>query len=104
MEQRSEIRKAALERDMEEFERMFPLNPDGTRPEGACRPSRRAELSSYETTEFICIACMKGGSCIGCGEVALKPDPRLKSRDSKNADEDVTMEETQPRQELGIPK
>jgi len=104
MEQRSEIRKAALERDMEEFERKFPLNPDGTRPEGARKPSRRAELSSYETTEFICIACMKGGSCIGCGEVALEPDPRLKSRDNKNADEDVTMEETQPPQELGIPK
>lgn len=104
MEQRSEIRKAALERDMEEFERKFPLNPDGTRPEGARKPSRRAELSSYETTEFICIACMKGGSCIGCGEVALEPDSRLKSRDNKNADEDVTMEETQPRQELEIPK
>lgn len=104
MEQRSEIRKAALERDMEEFERKFPLNPDGTRPEGARKPSRRAELSSYETTEFICIACMKGGSCIGCGEVALEPDSRLKSRDNKNADEDVTMEETQLRQELEIPK
>ena len=104
MEQRSEIRKAALERDMEEFERKFPLNPDGTRPEGARKPSRRAELSSYETTEFICVACMKGGSCIGCGEVALEPDSRLKSRDNKNADEDVTMEETQLRQELEIPK
>ena len=103
MEQRSEIRRAALERDMEEFERKFPLNPDGTRPEGARKPSRRAELGSYETTEFICIHCMKGGSCIGCGEVALEPDPRLKLH-NKNRDEDVTMEETQLRQELEIPK
>lgn len=104
MEQRSEIRRAALERDLEEFERKYPLNPDGTRPENARRPSRRAELGSYETTEFICTACMKGGSCIGCGEVALEPDPRLRSQDSKNADGDVTMEETQPRQDLEIPK
>jgi len=104
MEQRSEIRKAALERDMEEFERKFPLNPDGTRPEGARKPSRRAELGSYETTEFICIHCMKGGSCIGCGKVALEPDPRLRSHDNKKGDEDVAMEETQPRQEPEIPK
>jgi chromodomain-helicase-DNA-binding protein 4 len=104
MDQRSEIRKAALERDMEEFERMYPVNPDGTRPEGARKPSRREGLDPYETTEFICNACMKGGSCIGCGEVALEPDPRLKSQDSKNVDGDVAMEETQPRQELEIPK
>ena len=104
MEQRSEIRRAALERDMEEFERKFPLNPDATRPEGARKPSRRAELSSHETTEFICAACMKGGSCIGCGEVALKPDPRLRSQKGENVDGDVAMEETQPLQELGTPK
>lgn len=104
MEQRSEIRRAALERDMEEFERKFPPNPDGTRPEGARKPSRRTELGPHETTEFICIACMKGGSCIGCGEVALKPDPRLRSQDNKKTDEDVTMEEAQHPQEAGIPK
>lgn len=103
MEQRSEIRRAALERDLEEFERNYPLNPDGTRPEGARRPSRRAELGPYETTEFICTACMKGGSCIGCGEVALEPDPRFRSQD-ENADADITTEETRPRQEAGNPK
>ena len=52
-EQRSKIREAALERDMKVFERKFPLNPDGTRPEGARKPSRKAELSSYGTMEFI---------------------------------------------------
>ena len=104
VEQRNEILRAALERDMEEFERKYPLNPDGLRPEGARKPSRRAELGSYETTEFICTACMKGGSCIGCGEVALEPDPRLKSRGNKNADEDIGVEETQPHQEPGISK
>lgn len=102
--ERSEIRRAALDRDMEEFERKFPLNPDGTRPEGARKPSRRAELGSQETTEFICTACQKGGLCIGCGEAALEPDPRFRSQNNENADGDVTMKETQPRQELDTPK
>jgi len=104
VEQRSEIRRAALDRDMEEFESKYPLGPDGTRPEGVRKPSRRAELDPHETTEFICTACMKGGSCIGCGEVALEPDPRLRSQDNKSAGGDVAMEEAQPRPELEIPK
>ena len=104
MDERSEIRRAALEKDMEEFERKFPLNVDGTRPEGARKPSRRAELGSHETTEFICPACLKGGPCIGCGEVALEPDPRLRSQGSNNPDGDPTTKEPQPRQELDIPK
>ena len=103
-EQRGEILKAALERDTEEFERKYPPNYDGTQPEGPRKPSRRAELDSHETTEFICTACMRGGSCIGCGDVVLEPDPRLRSQDKKKADEDVTMEETGPRPELGIPR
>lgn len=102
--ERSEIRRAALERDLEEFEREFPLDPDGTRPAGARRPSRREELGPQETTEFICMACQKGGSCIGCGQVALEPDTRLKLRQNENANGDATMKETQPRQELDIPK
>ena len=67
VDQRSEVPRAALERDVEGFERTlrkYPLNPDGTRPENVRRPTRRAELGPYETTEFICTACMKGGSCI----------------------------------------
>ena len=104
MYERSEIRRAALERDLEEFERQFPLNPDGTRPEGARRPSRREEIGPHETTEFICTACLKGGSCIGCGEVVLEPDPRLRSQDNEKVDGDVTMKETQHRQDLDIPK
>lgn len=102
--ERSEIRRAALDRDLEEFERKFPLNPDGTRPEGAQRPSRREELGSQETTEFICTACLKGGSCIGCGKVALEPDPRFKPEGDENANADATMKETSSRQELAIPK
>ena len=104
MYERSEIRRAALDRDMEEFERKFPLNPDGTRPEGARKPSRREELGSQETTEFICPACLKGGSCIGCGKVALEPDPRFLPQDTENVDGNTAMKETQPRQELDIPK
>lgn len=102
--ERSEIRRAALDRDVEEFERKFPLNPDGTRPGGARKPSRREELGSQETTEFICAACLKGGSCIGCGEIALQPDPRFKPQDNEKAVGDIAMKETQPREEPDIPK
>ena len=35
---------------------------------------KRAGLSPLETTEFICGSCMKGGVCMGCMDVALKPD------------------------------
>src|SRR5579872_5844968 len=103
MLERSEIRRAAFDRDVEEFERKFPLDPDGTRPEGARKPSRRVEFNSQETTEFICSACSKGGSCIGCGEVALEPDPRLGSQGNENGG-DVTMKEAQRRQEFDISK
>lgn len=99
--ERSEIRRATLDRDTEEFERKFPLGPDGMRPEGARKPSRREELGSQETTEFICTACLKGGSCIGCGKVALEPDPRFAPQDNENVGGDVV---TKSRQELDIPK
>jgi chromodomain-helicase-DNA-binding protein 4 len=102
--ERSEIRRAALDRDLEEFERKFPLNPDGTRPEGARKPSRREELDSQQTTEFICTACLKGGSCIGCQKVALEPDPRFRPQDNKNTDGVVVTKEVQHHQELDIPK
>ena len=102
--ERSEIRRAALDRDLEEFEQKFPLNPDGTRPEGVRKPSRREALDSQETTEFICTACLKGGSCIGCGKVALEPDPRFRPQDNGDADGDTTMKEAPPRQEPDISK
>lgn len=35
---------------------------------------KRAGLSPLETTEFICGSCMKGGICMGCMDIALKPD------------------------------
>lgn len=101
MYERSEIRRAAFDRDMEEFEQKFPLN--GTRPEGSRKPSRREDIGSQETTEFICTACMKGGSCIGCGKVALEPDPHFRPQDNKD-DGDVMTKETRLRQELDVPK
>lgn len=35
---------------------------------------KRAGLSTLETTEFICGSCIKGGICMGCMDVAIKPD------------------------------
>jgi chromodomain-helicase-DNA-binding protein 4 len=43
---------------------------------------KRVTLGSYETTEFICNACMKGGICMSCMEVALQPDPSMLSKDA----------------------
>ncbi|KAI0778404.1 hypothetical protein BD413DRAFT_489884 [Trametes elegans] len=62
--QREEILRAALERDKAGW------SPDSGLPE----PQRRHGLDAYQTTEFICGSCMKGGICMGCMEVALKPD------------------------------
>lgn len=36
-------------------------------------PTRKT-LNHDEATEFICNACSKGGSCMGCGEVAVEVD------------------------------
>ncbi|TBU49968.1 SNF2 family N-terminal domain-containing protein [Dichomitus squalens] len=63
--QRDEILRAAQERDKAEW-----LEAHSTLPE----PGRRLGLDIYQTTEFICGSCMKGGICMGCKEVALKPD------------------------------
>ena len=38
------------------------------------RVPRRPGLESYQTTEFICSMCSKGGICMGCKNVALEPE------------------------------
>ncbi|KAI0673358.1 hypothetical protein C8Q78DRAFT_968243 [Trametes maxima] len=63
--QRDEILRAAHERDKMEWRTAKPGLPE---------PRRRPGLDAYQTTEFICGACMKGGICMGCKEIALKPD------------------------------
>lgn len=79
--QREEILRAALERDKTEWLRVHgdqqPLEalgggtPSGLKPP---EPVKRAGLDPYQTTEFICAQCMKGGVCMTCMEVAVKPD------------------------------
>ncbi|KAI0654200.1 SNF2 family N-terminal domain-containing protein [Cubamyces menziesii] len=62
--QRDEILRAALERDKANW------RADSGLPE----PQKRGGLDAYQTTEFICGSCMKGGVCMGCKAVALSPD------------------------------
>ncbi|KAG6821361.1 hypothetical protein H0H93_014158 [Arthromyces matolae] len=66
--QRDEILKAAREKDRAEWER--PTQDGETKPE----PLKRLSLEQNQTTEFICGACMKGGFCMMCMEVALETD------------------------------
>ena len=37
-------------------------------------PPKRPGLKSYQTTEFVCSMCSKGGICMGCKNVALEPE------------------------------
>ena len=63
--QRDEILRAAQERDKAEW---LSNGSNGL------APARRPGLATNQTTEFVCGACMKGGVCMGCKEVALRPD------------------------------
>ncbi|KAI0639630.1 hypothetical protein C8Q77DRAFT_1082196 [Trametes polyzona] len=66
--QRDEILRAALERDKAEWRAAGSNHPE---------PQKREGLLTHQTTEFICGSCMRGGICMGCKEVALKPDEFL---------------------------
>jgi chromodomain-helicase-DNA-binding protein 4 len=92
--QQDEILKAARDRSQP--------NGDDNDGEGTDQPNvkppkdipKRVRLDAYETTEFICNSCMKGGICMGCMEIALEPDSRLQSTDAtkKLAVEDQAAE------------
>ncbi|KAG5636366.1 hypothetical protein H0H81_008284 [Sphagnurus paluster] len=71
--QREEILKAAKERDQAEWQRnQAQIDSDGIA--GPPEPRKRPGLDAYQTTEFICSACIKGGYCMGCMELAIEPD------------------------------
>ncbi|OBZ79352.1 Chromatin remodeling factor mit1 [Grifola frondosa] len=72
--QRDEILRAALERDKAEWQKAQSAGENQSLPE----PAKRPGLEAYQTTEFICGSCMKGGICMGCKEVAIKPDESTK--------------------------
>lgn len=76
--QRDEILKAIYEKDKAKWElpkEEHANNVDTSNGEssGPPEPKKRAGLETNETTEFICGSCMKGGTCMSCKEIALKP-------------------------------
>ncbi|KNZ72345.1 Chromatin remodeling factor mit1 [Termitomyces sp. J132] len=73
--QREEILKAARDRERAEWERNQSHDGDLT-PE----PAKRSGLTPDQTAEFICGACMKGGFCMFCMEVALEADSVQKEK------------------------
>ena len=42
--------------------------------DGIKAPPKRPGLESYQTTEFICSMCSKGGICMGCKNIALESE------------------------------
>lgn len=79
--QKDEILRAANEKLKAEWLQSKPpdTDADALRKHQAREPIKRYELDAYETTEFICGACMKGGVCYTCLEVVMKPDSTILS-------------------------
>ena len=72
--QRDEILKTAFERDKAEWlaakDRALEKGEEFNPPDVV----KRLELDSGQSTDFICTSCMKGGVCMACREVVVKPD------------------------------
>ena len=68
---------------------------------------RRAGLESFQTTEFVCSMCSKGGICMGCKNVALEPESlgTLESEDKISPLGSVTVTDRDPAvpQEIDVP-
>ena len=79
--QRDEILKAVQARDLEALNAArgkdvvdsTHMDVDGDK-DSLMRVPKRPGLESYQTTEFICSMCSKGGICMGCKNVALEPE------------------------------
>lgn len=74
--QRDEITRAARVRDKD----LRIAQEEEVSEPSASGLLDRKELDINQTTEFICGSCMKGGICMGCLEVALRPDPSLTNK------------------------
>ncbi|KAI0936745.1 hypothetical protein AcV5_004808 [Taiwanofungus camphoratus] len=77
--QRDEILKAAFECDKAEWRNAQVQatamdGEDAAVKKSLLEPVKRARLGVYQTTEFVCGSCMKGGICMMCKEVAIVPD------------------------------
>ncbi|KAI6104072.1 SNF2 family DNA-dependent ATPase [Pisolithus croceorrhizus] len=81
--QRDEITRAARARDKEREDQRA-----------------RRQLRIYQTTEFICGACMKGGICMGCGEVALEPQQHISDPISIDTNHATVPDALKPPREL----
>lgn len=86
--QRDEILKAALDRDKAEWQAaQTAQNQPGESANPAkapLEPMKRPNLTPYQTTEFICGSCMKGGVCMSCKEVAIRADDVLHPKPKQN--------------------
>ncbi|KAF5384826.1 hypothetical protein D9615_001372 [Tricholomella constricta] len=94
--QRDEILKAARERDRAEWQLAHSETvSQESDVSGPPEPGKRPGLDASQTTEFLCNACIKGGFCMGCMEVALEPDAVSKLQRDKIPtevqNEDLTM-------------
>ncbi|KIK79668.1 hypothetical protein PAXRUDRAFT_833992 [Paxillus rubicundulus Ve08.2h10] len=77
--QRDEITRAARARDKYQWKTERQMDTEANDPPPDELPDRK-ELGIDQTTEFICAACMKGGTCLGCLEVAVEPDASIRSK------------------------
>ncbi|KAF8071953.1 hypothetical protein FPV67DRAFT_1667402 [Lyophyllum atratum] len=60
--------------DRAEWQRAKAQIPQNGEVSGPPEPGKRPGLYVYQTTEFVCSACMKGGFCFRSMKVALGPD------------------------------
>ncbi|KAG6885407.1 hypothetical protein C0993_002140 [Termitomyces sp. T159_Od127] len=92
--QRDEILKAARDKDCIAWQRNQGDNEDFSSQHA---PTKRSGLDPDQTTEFICGACMKGGSCMFCMEVALEAEAVQKEKtDSAIQHDGPTEDSPQP--------
>lgn len=92
--QRDEILKAVQARDLEALNaargkdvvESTSIDVDGNKSKySLMHVPKRPGLESYQTTEFICPMCSKGGICMGCKNVALEPE----SLDTQKSEDQV---------------
>lgn len=82
--QRDEILKAAFERDKAEWQ--AAKDRAAEKGEEFVPPDviKRVELEPEQSTDFICTSCMKGGVCMACREVVVKPDVPTEEKREEN--------------------
>ncbi|KAF9244536.1 hypothetical protein BU15DRAFT_42035 [Melanogaster broomeanus] len=78
--QRDDITRAARARDKDKWKVRHGEAAEGNEPSPGELPDRK-ELTFDQTTEFICGACMRGGICMGCLDVALEADSSTTSKE-----------------------